>query len=126
MAGHDGDVVVVGGGVIGLAIAWRAALRGLAVTVLDPRTGMGASHHGAGMLAPVTEVHYGEEDLLRLNLASAARYPSFVAELEEVERDDGGLPRDRHACGRVRRRRQGRARRPAQLPGLARSELATA
>ncbi|HEY5051747.1 MAG TPA: glycine oxidase ThiO [Acidothermaceae bacterium] len=84
MAGHDGDVVVVGGGVIGLAIAWRAALRGLAVSVLDPTPGMGASHHGAGMLAPVTEVHYGEEDLLRLNLASATRYPSFVAELEEA------------------------------------------
>ncbi|HWF41471.1 MAG TPA: glycine oxidase ThiO [Acidothermaceae bacterium] len=91
MAGNDRDVardvvrdvVVVGGGVIGLAIAWRAARGGLAVTVLDPTPGMGASHHGAGMLAPVTEVHYGEEDLLRLNLASAARYPSFVEELEE-------------------------------------------
>jgi glycine oxidase len=84
MAAHDGDVVVVGGGVIGLAIAWRAAQRGLTVTVLDPTPGMGASHHGAGMLAPVTEVHYGEEDLLRLNLASATRYPSFVAELEDA------------------------------------------
>jgi glycine oxidase len=84
MASHDRDVVVVGGGVIGLAIAWRAALRGLAVALLDATPGMGASHHGAGMLAPVTEVHYGEEDLLRLNLASAARYPSFVAELEET------------------------------------------
>lgn len=87
MAGNDRDtvrdVVVVGGGVIGLAIAWRAALGGLATTVLDPAPGMGASHHGAGMLAPVTEVHYGEEDLLRLNLASALRYPSFVEELEE-------------------------------------------
>ncbi|HZV25720.1 MAG TPA: glycine oxidase ThiO [Acidothermaceae bacterium] len=87
MAGNDRDavrdVVIVGGGVIGLAIAWRAALRGLTVTVLDPAPGMGASHHGAGMLAPVTEVHYGEEDLLRLNLAAALRYPSFVEELEE-------------------------------------------
>jgi len=83
MAGNDREVVIVGGGVIGLAIAWRAALRGLAVTVLDPAPGTGASHHGAGMLAPVTEVHYGEEDLLRLNLASAVRYPSFVEELEE-------------------------------------------
>ena len=83
MAGNHRDAVVVGGGVIGLAIAWRAALRGLAVTLLDPAPGMGASHHGAGMLAPVTEVHYGEEDLLRLNLASALRYPSFVEELEE-------------------------------------------
>jgi glycine oxidase len=78
------DVVVVGGGVMGLAIAWRAAQRGLTVTLLDPAPGTGASHHGAGMLAPVTEVHYGEEDLLRLNLTSATRYPSFVAELEEA------------------------------------------
>jgi glycine oxidase len=77
------DVAVIGGGVIGLAIAWRAALRGLTVTVLDPTPGDGASHHAAGMLAPVTEVHYGEEDLLRLNLESAKRYPDFVLELEE-------------------------------------------
>jgi glycine oxidase len=77
------DVAVIGGGVIGLAIAWRAALRGLTVTVLDPAPGSGASHHAAGMLAPVTEVHYGEEDLLRLNLEAAKGYPSFVAELEE-------------------------------------------
>lgn len=34
------------------------------------------------MLAPVTEVHYGEEPLLRLNIASAKRYPSFIGELE--------------------------------------------
>ncbi len=95
MAGHGGDVagrdvVVVGGGVIGLAIAWQAALRGVTVTVLDPTPGMGASHHGAGMLAPVTEVHYGEEDLLRLNLASATRYPSFVAELEDASETSVG------------------------------------
>lgn len=78
------DVLVVGGGVIGLSIAWRAAQRGLSVTVLDPSPGSGASHYAAGMLAPVTEVHYGEESLLALNLASARRYPSFVAELEEA------------------------------------------
>ena len=34
------------------------------------------------MLAPVTEVHYGEEPLLRLNIAAAKRYPSFIGELE--------------------------------------------
>jgi glycine oxidase len=89
------DVVVIGGGVIGLSIAWRAALRGLTVTVLDPAPGSGASHHAAGMLAPVTEVHYGEEDLLRLNLAAAQRYPSFVAELEET----AGTPVGYRSCG---------------------------
>jgi glycine oxidase len=77
------DVLVVGGGCIGLAVAWRAALAGLRVTVADPHPGAGASWAAAGMLAPVTEVHHGEEALLRLNLASAERYPSFVEELEE-------------------------------------------
>jgi glycine oxidase len=84
------DVIVVGGGVIGLAIAWRAALRGLQVTLVDPSPGEGASHYAAGMLAPVTEVHYGEEDLLQLDLASAHRYPSFVAELEDQARTSVG------------------------------------
>lgn len=78
------DVIVVGGGVIGLSIAWRAAQRGFSVVVVDPSPGSGASHHAAGMLAPVTEVHYGEESLLALNLASARRYPSFVAEVEDA------------------------------------------
>jgi glycine oxidase len=85
MAGQAaGDVVVVGGGVIGLGIAWRAAQAGMAVTVVDPAPGRGASWAGAGMLAPVTEVHYGEQALLRLNLAAADRWPAFAAELEQA------------------------------------------
>lgn len=78
------DVLVVGGGIIGLAVAWRAAQRGLAVTVADPDPGGGAAEVAAGMLAAVTELHYGEQTLLALNLESARRYPAFVAELEEV------------------------------------------
>jgi glycine oxidase len=78
------DVVVVGGGAIGLAVAWRAAQAGMAVTVVDRAPGRGASWAAAGMLAPVTEVHYGERQLLALNLAAAARWPSFAAELEEA------------------------------------------
>jgi glycine oxidase len=83
-------VVVVGGGVIGLVTAWRAAQRGLAVTVADPRPGGGAAQVAAGMLAAVTELHYGEEALLELNLASARRYPEFAAELAEVSGQDIG------------------------------------
>jgi glycine oxidase len=78
------DTVVVGAGLIGLAIAWRASCRGVRVALADPDPGSGASHAAAGMLAPVTEAHYGEESLLRLNLASAARYPAFAAELEQA------------------------------------------
>ncbi|MGH9206964.1 MAG: FAD-dependent oxidoreductase, partial [Acidimicrobiales bacterium] len=76
------DILVVGGGVIGLSIAWRAALAGLAVLVADPNPGRGATWAAAGLLAPVSEVHYGEEPLLALNMESARRFPSFVEELE--------------------------------------------
>lgn len=76
------DVAIVGGGLVGLAVGWRLAERGVAVTVVDPTPAAGATRAAAGMLAPVTELHYGEEALLRLNLAAADRYPSFVAELE--------------------------------------------
>ncbi|WP_248965223.1 glycine oxidase ThiO [Sphaerisporangium perillae] len=77
------DMVVVGGGVIGLSVAWRAARHGRTVTVVDPAPGAGASHAAAGMLAPVSEVTYTEEPLLRLGLASLARWPHFAAELSE-------------------------------------------
>ncbi len=78
------DVLVIGGGIIGLVTAWRAAQRGLATAVLDPEPGGGAAQVAAGMLAAVTELHYGEETLLGLNLASARRYPEFAAELTEL------------------------------------------
>ena len=81
---HPADAVVVGGGVIGLGIAWRAALAGMTVTLVDEAPGRGASWAAAGMLAPVTEVHYGERPLLALNLAAAGRWPSFAAEVEEA------------------------------------------
>jgi glycine oxidase len=87
------DVVVVGGGVVGLGVAWRCALSGLDVRVFDSSGGRGATWAAAGMLAPVTEVHYGEEALLELNLESSRRYPAFVAELEEASGLDTGYRR---------------------------------
>jgi glycine oxidase len=76
------DVAVVGGGVIGLSIAWRAAARGMDVVVLERgRVGGGTSHYAAGMLAPIAEVTPGEEPLLELGLRSAKLYPAFVSEL---------------------------------------------
>jgi glycine oxidase len=78
------DVAVIGGGAIGLAVAWKSASAGLDVTVVDPQVGSGASWAAAGMIAPASEAHYGEQELLSLNLESARRYPSFVAELEDA------------------------------------------
>lgn len=92
---HGHDVVVIGGGIIGLVTAWRAGERGLRTVVADPEPGGGAARVAAGMLAPVTEVQYGEQALLDLNLAAARRYPSFVAELEEAT----GLGLGYRTCG---------------------------
>ncbi|MBQ0999869.1 glycine oxidase ThiO [Streptomyces sp. RK62] len=78
------DVLVVGGGIIGLVTAWRAAQRGFATAVVDPEPGGGAARVAAGMLAAVTELHYGEQTLLGLNLDSARRYPDFAAELTDL------------------------------------------
>jgi glycine oxidase len=89
------DVLVVGGGIIGLVTAWRAAQRGLRVAVVDPEPGGGAAQVAAGMLAAVTELHYGEQTLLGLNVESARRYPRFVAELEEASGQRVGY----RACG---------------------------
>jgi glycine oxidase len=75
------DVVVVGAGIVGAAVAWRAARAGLRVTVLDPAPGDGATRAAAGMLAPVSETWFGEEPAVRLGLAGSAAWPAFAAEL---------------------------------------------
>ncbi|WP_060882001.1 glycine oxidase ThiO [Streptomyces scabiei] len=92
---HTSAVLVVGGGIIGLVTAWRAALRGFATAVVDPEPGGGAAQVAAGMLAAVTELHYGEQTLLGLNVESARRYPAFVAELTEAT----GLGLGYRRCG---------------------------
>ena len=90
------DVAVIGGGVIGLAVAWRAAKRGHDVCVLERgELGSGATHVAAGMLAPVTEADAGELALLKLGLRSARRWPGFATELAAAADIDPGL----RACG---------------------------
>ena len=79
------DVVVVGGGVIGLSCAWRLAQGGARVAVVERgEPGCGATRVAAGMLAPVGELTFGEPELLELTLEAARLYPQFVAELEAV------------------------------------------
>jgi glycine oxidase len=84
------DVGVIGGGIIGLAIAWRCAQRGLSVRVHDPDPGAGASHAAAGMLAPVGESTFGEVALTELLVESARRWPAFAAELTAATGIDCG------------------------------------
>ena len=90
-SGPEADVIVVGGGVIGTAIAWRAARAGRAVTLIDPGTDDKASLVAAGMLGPVSESVFGEQDLLTLNLHAVGRFPSFNAELEAASGHRTGL-----------------------------------
>ena len=92
----DADVIVIGAGVVGTAIAWRAALAGHAVIIVDPggddpATDDKASLVAAGMLGPVSESVFGEQDLLSLNLHAVDRFPSFNAELERAAGTSTGL-----------------------------------
>jgi glycine oxidase len=86
-------VVIVGGGVIGLSIAFRCSQRGVDVTIVDPAPWHGASWVAGGMLAPVAEAYRGEEAVTALGLASARRWPDFVAELEAAAGTDPGYTR---------------------------------
>lgn len=92
------DVAVVGGGVIGLAIAWRAAQRGLGVAVFErDELGGGTSRVAAGMLAPVSEATLIERDVMTLGRVSAELYPAFVEEL----RSASGVEPGYLGCGTV-------------------------
>jgi glycine oxidase len=129
---QSADVVVIGGGVVGLSIGWRACLRGMRATVLEAgAVADGASRHAAGMIAPVAEVAPGEEPLLELGLRSAGLYPEFIAALRE---DTGGaevgytrcgalmVARDRDEAEALERERALRERRGLTVQRLAPSE----
>ena len=75
------DAAIVGGGIIGLASAWRAQQRGLRVCVLEREApGCGATRVAAGVLGPEPETP-GFEALAR---ASAELWPAFAAELGDT------------------------------------------
>ncbi len=90
------DVVVIGGGVIGLAVGWQAARKGLKVVVVERgQVGGGTSRLAAGMLAPVAEADPSEPQLLALGSMAARGYPEFIAELRSQSPVDPGYLR----CG---------------------------
>jgi glycine oxidase len=84
------DVLVVGGGIIGLSIAHEAIRRGMDARVVDAGEPP-AAHVAAGMLAPVTEAEFGEEETARLGLESLDLYPAFAEELGVELRRTGTL-----------------------------------
>ena len=77
------NVIIIGGGVIGLGIGWQLAKAGLPVSLFErDRAGSAASWAAAGMLAPFSEAHTEEPELLKLGCESLALYPKWVEELQ--------------------------------------------
>ena len=90
------DAVIVGGGVIGLSVGWRAARAGLKVAIVErDEPGAATSWVAAGMIAPIAEAEPTERPLLELTRHSAESYPAFV---EELKADSGLDPLYLH-CG---------------------------
>lgn len=81
-AGNHGDLVVVGGGVVGLGAAREAALRGLRVILVERgHPGREASWAAAGMLSPFSEAE-ADGPFLDFGLRSLELWPGWAAELE--------------------------------------------
>lgn len=77
------DLLVVGGGIVGLSIAFEALARGMRVTVLErDRVASGASGVAAGMLAPLCEAQDMPEALHGFAVESADAYPAFVEAIQ--------------------------------------------
>ena len=82
---QSAPILILGGGLMGLAIAHQLARRGEAVTVISRRRSEAAGFVAAGMLAPHAEGLSGS--LLQLGQASLERIPRWVAQIE----GDSGL-----------------------------------
>ncbi len=80
----DADVIVVGGGIVGLCCAWRLVQAGRRVVVLErDRVTGAASRAAAAMIAPVGYLEDPADEFLRLRVDAAAHWPGFAAELAE-------------------------------------------
>jgi glycine oxidase len=74
------DIIVIGAGIIGCAVAHELARRGASVRIVDDRpAGMGATQASAGMLAPYTEAKDRNSAFLELAVRSLGLYDDFVA-----------------------------------------------
>src|SRR5579885_129178 len=79
------DVAIVGGGVIGCALAYQLRRRGIDVTVVERgEIGAEASSAATGLLAPIRPFLKPQDTYMRLQLDSLALFPSLVPELEDA------------------------------------------
>src|SRR6516165_9284778 len=87
------DVIVIGGGVIGLAIARELAGRKSVLLLDRGSTGQGTSRAAAGMLSPLSEAD-DQGPFFQLSLASHTMYDTFVRELEGETKLDCAYSRE--------------------------------
>ena len=90
--GEAADVVVIGGGIAGMSVAYHLVLGGAAATVVDRHHEGRATDAGAGILSPETTRVIGE-GWRPLALASGAHYRRLVADLQAEGETDLGYGR---------------------------------
>lgn len=88
------EILIIGGGVVGLAIALELKLRGAAVTVVSRDGQQAATLAAAGMLAPFAEA-IPASPMLDLCLRSRSLYPQWCYKLEQLT----GMPSGYLPCG---------------------------
>ncbi len=98
MNNNNQKISIIGGGIIGLSIAWQLRKTGASVDLFEAgESGMGASIKAAGMISPYRELQFGEEKLLATFIESANLYPEFIKNIEQDAdekidfRQDGSL-----------------------------------
>jgi glycine oxidase len=90
------DIAIVGGGLLGRLLAWRASTGGLRVALYDAATQEGedsAAWAAAGMITPAAEAVDADPEIVAMGRRSLRLWPRWLAELPEpvFYRDDGTL-----------------------------------
>jgi glycine oxidase len=90
------DIAIVGGGLLGRLLAWRASIAGLRVALYDAATQAGegsAAWVAAGMITPSAEAVDADPEIVAIGRRSLSLWPQWLAELPEsvFYRDDGTL-----------------------------------
>ncbi len=79
-----GKTIVIGGGVIGMSIAWQLLRQGYEVLVFDKgRIETGASWISGGMLCPYSETRFVDDSIFFQGMKSLALYPTFLKDLQD-------------------------------------------